>query len=150
MPPLRKLKVDLEDLLMALESSQGFGTMPIQHFLDTQTGEILMLHDDFEDADEVAEQIDSAEFGRFARIEPLESHESFRIMEDFVESLEGSRMKERLLDALSRNKPFRRFKDVVHSDLGLRDDWFAFQREALTKYARKWLAGIGIEPEWTR
>ena len=59
------------------------------------------------------------------------------------------REESRLLDALTRAKPFRRFKDVVHSDHALRDQWFTFRDGAYERYARDWLEAYGIEPEWT-
>jgi Uncharacterised protein family (UPF0158) len=71
-------------------------------------------------------------------------------MEDFAESLPASSWKSRLIEALSRNKPFRRFRDAVHADLKLRDQWFAFQREALKAHARHWLKRLGIEPQFVR
>ena len=71
-------------------------------------------------------------------------------MEDFAASLPESRVQSRLRDALSRNKPFRRFRDVVHTDLALRDQWFAFRDEALAQHARDWLATLGIEAELKR
>lgn len=49
---------------------------------------------------------------------------------------------------MSRNKPFRRFQDAVHRDLALRDEWFAFRDRAYAAFARDWLEGEGIEPEW--
>ena len=122
--PLRKLKIDFEELLLALGE-------PIENYLDTETGEVIPLHDDFDDAAELRERIDANLGDRYRSIEPLESHESFRIMEDFAASLPESRRKPRLFDALSRNKPFRHFRDIVHADLALRDQWFAFRDDAL-------------------
>ena len=87
---------------------------------------------------------------RYHQIEPLISRQSFQIMEDFAESLPASSWKSRLIDALSLNKPFRRFRDAVHADLKLRDQWFAFQREALKARARHWLKSLGIEPQFVR
>ena len=111
--PPRKLKIDFEELLLALE---GFGEVlgePIENFLDTETGEIIPLHDDMDGAAELRERIDAGPGERYRSIEPLESHESFRIMEDFATSLPESRLKSRLIDALTRNKPFRDRKSVV-------------------------------------
>ena len=145
--PLRKLKIDFEELLLALE---GFGDPigdPIENYLDTETGEIISLHDDFEDAAELRERIDADLSERYRNIEPLESHDSFRIMEDFAVALPESRLKTRLFDALSRNKPFRHFRDIVHADLAQRDHWFAFRDEALAQHARDWLESLGIEAE---
>lgn len=140
--PSRKLKVDFQELLVALEASDE---SEIEYYLDTETGEIIPLDDDFED--EKRERIE-ADFGeRYLHIEPLDSHESFRIMEDFAASLPESPLRSCVFEALSRNKPFRRFKDVVHSDLAVRTQWFAFHDEALARYARDWLEAKGIEVE---
>lgn len=148
--PLRILKIDFEELLLALE---GFGEPlgePIEHYLDTETGEIIPLHDDFDDAAELRERIDADLGDRYRSIEPMESHESFRIMENFVASMPASRLKTRLFDSLSGHKPFRRFRDVVHSDLELRSRWFAFRDDALAQHARDWLKALGIEPKLLR
>jgi hypothetical protein len=109
----------------------------------------LRLFSDVDDYEELSERIEG-DPDRYHQIEALDSHESFRIMEDFAESLPESSWKSRLIDALSRNKPFRRFKDAAHADLKLRDQWFAFQREALKKRARKWLKSLGIEPQFVQ
>lgn len=143
--PLKKLKVDLEELVMALE---GSGPDQIHHFLDTETGEIIPLFEDADDYEEWCEKIDAAELSRYREIDKLASHQSFEVMEQFALSLPESRDRRALLDALSRNKPFRHFKDAVHRDLALRDEWFAFRDRAYAALARDWLEGEGIEPEW--
>jgi len=145
--PLKKLKIDFEDLLLALE---GFAGQDVEHYLDTETGEVIALHDDFDDAEEIRERIDAGFGERYLAVEAVESHESFRIMEDFAAALPDSRWRARLMEAMARNKPFRRFKDIVHSDLTLRDQWFAFRDDALADYARDWLAAHGIEAELLR
>ncbi|MDQ3622133.1 MAG: UPF0158 family protein [Verrucomicrobiota bacterium] len=142
---MTKLKVDLEELIMALD---GWGSDQFRHFLDTETGEIIALIEDAEDFDEPCEKIDGAEFGRYRAIDKLASHQSFEVMEQFAHSLPESRARRALLEALSHNKPFRRFKDAVHRELDLRDRWFAFRDRAYAALARDWLEGEGIEPEW--
>ena len=107
-----------------------------------------MLSEYDEEVEALREKIE-AESDRYNYVDQLDSHESFRIMEDFAQSLPESTFKERLFDALGRNRPFRRFKDIVHEDLALRDHWFAFHKEAMTLYALDWLHACGIEPEWT-
>ena len=143
--PIEKLKIDLEELIMALE---GWGSDQFRHFLDTETGEIIALIEDAEDYDEWCDKIDAAEPGRYCEIDKLASHQSFEVMEQFAVSLPESRDRRALIEALSRNKPFRRFKDAVHASLELRDCWFAFRDRAFAALARDWLEGEGIEPEW--
>lgn len=117
--------------------------------LDTATSEVVPLFEDADDYEELCEQID-AEPERYHQIEPLDSHESFRIMEDFAATLPESTIKHALCEALARNKPFRRFKDVLHGDLALRDRWFAFREDAIAELASEALAANGIDVEWIR
>jgi hypothetical protein len=145
--PLRKLKIVEYELTDAFEQTETYDGEPIPVYLDAETGEILRLFSDVDDYEELSERIEG-DPDRYHQIEALDSHESFRIMEDFAESLPESSWKSRLKDALSRNKPFRRFKDAAHSDLKLRDQWFAFQRKALKERARNWLKSLGIEPQF--
>jgi hypothetical protein len=148
-PPGQKIKINFDDLQMALEGFEAMGD-PISHFLDTETGEILVLSGYSEDYEELSARLDEGLGDRYLRIEPMESHESFRIMEDFAESLTKSRLKTQLQDALTRNKPFRHFKDALHSDLAIRGEWFVFRDDAMAQYAKKLLEGMGVEAELQR
>ncbi len=143
--PLRKLTIDFAELLFAMEDTDNGLGEPVEYYLDTETGDILLIHEDLDDAEEVRELIESGLGERFRLIEPLESRDRFRIMENFVLSLPESRLKTRLSDALSRNKPFRHFRDIVQEDLAVRDQWFTFQNQALAQHARDLLASLGIE-----
>ena len=147
--PSRKIKVSFFDFQMALEGS-SFDGIQIGHFLDTTTGEIIPLCSEYDDYEELSERIEADLGERYRRIEPLGSRESFRIMEDFASTLPESSLKSRLAEALSRNKPFSRFKDVLHSDRILRDHWFAFRDDAHARHARDWLAAEGIDAELER
>lgn len=138
----KKLKIDLTELRPVLE---GFGGPELMHYLDTETGEIIALHDDFPDAEEIRARIDEGFGERYEVIKPLTPRESFDIMEEFVATLPESRGRAQFSEALSRNKPFRRFKDIVHSDIILRDAWFAFRDAALDAHARNWLRALDIE-----
>ena len=65
-PPPRKLKLDFEELLLALESSDNVLGAPIEYYLDTETGEVIPLHDDFDDAGEIRERMVEALITNFA------------------------------------------------------------------------------------
>ena len=135
------ITIDFEELKF------GFENNDLEVYLDTKTGEVITWHEDFEDADELRERIDEGFGDRIRRIDPLESRMGFQIMEDFALSVPELRLKARLFEALSQNKPFRRFKDVLHSHLELRDRWFAFHDKALADYATAWLKREGIKAE---
>jgi hypothetical protein len=47
-------------------------------------------------------------------IEPIESNESFKIMEDFTSGLPDDIINNKLSTALSKRKPFRHFKDELY------------------------------------
>jgi uncharacterized protein UPF0158 len=148
--PRKKLKIDFGELQLALEISGASLGIEMRHYLDTETGDIITVCEEWEDYEELSERIDGAAGGRYLHIEQPDSHESFRTMEDFAVSLPESQTKSRLLDALSRNKPFRRFKDIVHRDLALRDQWFQFRDDAMAQDVRDWLDAEGIEAELLR
>ena len=69
----------------------------------------------------------------WVEIEPLESHESFEIMESFVESLPNGKEKNRLADAIAGHKPFANFNRLIH-DSDERDNWFKHRTYFLEKY----------------
>lgn len=142
----RTVKVDLEEFIMGME---GFPSGEVSYVLDMASGAVMPLFEEDDDYDALCEQIDS-EPDRYQHIERLDSHESFRIMENFAASLPESKMKDALFEALSRNRPFRRFKDVVERDLTLRDRWFAFREDALGRLAADVLGVRGIDVEWIR
>ena len=113
------------------------------------SGAVMPLFEEDDDYEARCEQIDS-EPERFEHVEQLDSHESFRIMENFAVSLAESKMKDALCDALSGSRPFRRFKDVIQRDLASRDRWFAFREDALARLAADMLRVRGIDVEWIR
>jgi hypothetical protein len=67
---------------MALEDH---GANLSAYFFNTQTGEVLILSEDFDRAqiEEIAEDASH----RFLRIEPIDSREGYGIMENFVRTL---------------------------------------------------------------
>ena len=72
----------------------------------------------------------------FIRIEKPDSHESFAIMENFVDEIipEG-KLKKQFYDALSRKHPFSNFNYIVHN-CKYRDEWFKFRQNALEEYVK--------------
>ena len=65
-------------------------------------------------------------------IEPLETFESFKIMESFANYVSDQKMQSKLLNTLSRNRPFANFKNIIdYSDF--RQDWFDYKQDWLEK-----------------
>ena len=68
----------------------------------------------------------------FIKFEVLESFESFKIMESFVEKLTDQNLKSELESILTNKKPFQKFKHKIdHSDF--RQSWFDFKQKELEK-----------------
>ena len=68
----------------------------------------------------------------FIKFDSLDSFESFKIMELFVEQLSDQHLKSELENILANKKPFQNFKhNIDHSDF--RQNWFEFKQKELKK-----------------
>jgi hypothetical protein len=54
---------------------------------------------------------------------------------------------ERLLDALDRPRPFRRFRDALHAFPSVQDAWYRFEEEKQREAVREWIRSRGIDAE---
>lgn len=75
----------------------------------------------------------------FIKIEALESFESFKIMELFVEQLTDEKFKTKLKGVLAENKPLRKFRDLI-DDSDFRQDWFGFKQKEIEKKVERQLS----------
>lgn len=66
-------------------------------------------------------------------VNPLESRESFRIMERFVDQLKNKNEVARLSQALNGAKPFANFNHLIHNS-EFRQEWFDFRQKELERY----------------
>jgi Uncharacterised protein family (UPF0158) len=144
----RRVPVNWDDLEMALTMNPGEWTC----YLDLRTGEVHLLAayaGDREEGLSEAEIEAGLEAGHLVGIEPLDPSVEYGWMVAFTETVGQRRVRERLDDALTGRRPFRRFKDVLGDTPAERERWFAFRDEKLRQAVRDWLAGEGIEPTTT-
>ncbi len=139
----RALVIDLDELCWALNSRDPLGLA--SHWLNLESGELLFVAEP-DVLDEAAE--DPRDDGRWLRIEAIESSDAFRIMEDFIDQCDDTRLTHALGQALQRRKPFRHFKDALADHPAQREAWFAFERQAMEAIARRWCEDNGITPKW--
>ncbi|MCF6168363.1 UPF0158 family protein [Lutibacter sp.] len=66
------------------------------------------------------------------KFEVLESFESFKIMERFVEQLTDQKLQSELENVLASKKPFQNFKYVIDNS-EFRKDWFEFKQSVLER-----------------
>jgi hypothetical protein len=62
-------------------------------------------------------------------IEPMESWESFRVMEDFIFQIVPNEHQNRFREAISKKHPFRRFSDLLFEYGSLRNQWFEYKHQ---------------------
>lgn len=135
------LIIKLDDLIEALSTDAS--SIDGGWFLDTETGSVLLASDAIDDLPE-----DLEDNPRYLAIDPISSHESFTLMEDFVAELGDSKEAYRLAEALARPKPFRQFKDTLCAYPELREAWFAYEQAAYTRLAEEWCEENGIKVAW--
>jgi hypothetical protein len=124
-------------------------------YLNPETLEIEEIHQnmmdgnfDFEDTDsESDEEINYKyyDWEKYIIFEPLESGESFKIMEQFTEQLNDSKLQNKLLNALNNRKPFANFKYLIDNSL-YRQNWFGFKKQWLENHVYELLlTGLNSE-----
>lgn len=144
MPRKIKVAVDLEELCVAFE----FSSIDNRYYLDLKTGEIINISDEFMDNEEKEELEKKVEDGfgkRYVSIPYASSDEGYRDMEDFVETVEETNLKEKLYIAINGRGAFRRFKDVLLGYPEERERWFKFKDARVTERVKEWLEAEGIE-----
>lgn len=109
-------------------------------FLHKETHEILaypiadgLTDEEFDYIEQEVMEVINAAPDSYTRFDPLNSRESFQMMEDFVETIKNERLRTRLIDAISIKKPFRNFRNAVE-DEGILDDWYAYKDAYLQMY----------------
>ena len=65
----------------------------------------------------------------YVEIEVMNSTESFEVMEGFTEQVNDKNLQARLYAALGRDRPFRRFKDLIDYEDEYRTSWFEYKNK---------------------
>lgn len=112
-------------------------------YYDSKTHEIIPIpslsqfidEDDFKEAfSDSLERVEKYKTD-FIKIETLESFESFKIMELFIEQLSDQNLKSELENVLVNKKPFQNFKHKIdHSEF--RQSWFEFKQSEMEKIVK--------------
>ena len=166
----RKLKIELEELITAMEDARRDYN---EYFLDRKTGEVIAVPEELlraaqeEDWGErkrcllewersltgVVEGIVLGEDPRWIRVPSVPTHEVYELMVEFAESVEDRHLGELPEMALDGPGAFRRFKDVLARYPSQLDRWHAFKRSYFEREAAEWLESLGIAWEakpWPR
>ncbi len=135
-------KLDMEEITAALEDHSGMAL----YYLDKEIGNVIPLaeYDHFDGDEALRDQIDENP-SRYILIDPMPSRDSFRFMEEFVESLPDGEDKRILERALEWRKPFSNFKNALYDMPEIRERWFVFKNECMRRYILEWIEDIGEE-----
>ncbi|MDT3428425.1 hypothetical protein J2Z22_004017 [Paenibacillus forsythiae] len=119
----------------------------IDFFLNIETGEIVTLNSfDPDDADkELSEMIDEGFNEVYFRIPCRESHEGYRDMSDFAETVVNEQLRNKLVHALNGSKKiFRKFKDALASDEQELERYYHFVEVRNRERVIQWLESKGF------
>jgi hypothetical protein len=153
---MRKLTVDRTLFQEAFE----MGDLDADAFLDSETGDVIIIsHDEWhaiEDADysetaeetlntTLAEQVYNERDTRYLSIEKQDSREGYRDMQVFIADLDDDHVREVLETAIQGSGAFRRFKDVLYRHPEVQKAWFAFRDERIAMRMKRWFEYHDIE-----
>jgi hypothetical protein len=128
-----------------VEAALDDGNLEHVYYLNTTTGEVLLISEYGEQAD----QIEEGEIGgKYLPIEHIPSHEAYQWMEQFVAEIvtpKDALIAEKLSIALMGKGAFRRFKDVLYL-VGEEwvQAWYSFREEKLKQAMKQWFANLPL------
>ena len=111
-------------------------------FVHKKKNKIVTTPDAINNADSDSEWWDEANdeiednFDSYVEIEKMDSHESFRLMEKFINTVDNVPLRDRLEEALRRPKPFAKFKFDIDNSGPYRQKWFDFKRLQMIEWVR--------------
>ncbi|AIY02737.1 hypothetical protein ART_3138 [Arthrobacter sp. PAMC 25486] len=131
---------DLEGLAMALENH--FMDYETFFWMDPATGKIELWSEEVADEAET-EGWDVDDRGGI-RIDPMESYEGYRDMEEFISGVADPHSRDRLVRAIDRSKPFRHFRDALTQFPEIQDQWYIFHDGLMKRRAIEWIQENGL------
>ena len=134
------MKVKLTEIIDALD----FTNDEIEYYYNLDNGEIFMSNiGDYEDLNE--DELDEL-FEKSIMLPTRYDINEYEMMEDFVETIEDTRLQNQLYISLNGSGAFRRFKDTC-INFDIIDDWYKFKDEKYKALAINWCKDNNIEFE---
>lgn len=78
-------------------------------------------------------------FEKYFEFERMDSRDSFRVMEEFTETVQDEKLRDKLELCLQLSKPFRNFKDVIDCEVDYRTLWFKFKEQKYIEFVKEQL-----------
>lgn len=159
MGDLRKIKIDFEDITLAIED-----TSSCTNYLDTETGEVITVLAEINESncfDEVfilslpaweksmaleAQKIFNDENDRYIYITKIDTCEEYEFMCDFTDTLTDDNLRLGLMDALDGKGAFSKFRAIIKTSPELENSWYSFKEKQMRQYIIDFLNENGLEP----
>jgi len=117
--------------------------MKVYVHIETKEMRTIIDFDDnfYVDEEEWADEIKEIEenYDKYIQFEKMDSRESFRVMEEFIEIVKDKELKMKLELGLSLSKPFRNFKDIIDAAGEYREKWFEFKSKKYFEHVKEQL-----------
>jgi Uncharacterised protein family (UPF0158) len=75
-------------------------------------------------------------YRQYISFEGMESHESFRLMETFIGSINDEKTRMYFEETIQRKKPFQQFKFCLQEHADFQQQWYQFKNEQLEKWVK--------------
>jgi len=111
------------------------------HIETKEVKSIIDLDNIYADEELWREDIDEIEknWDKYLKIDKMPSREAFQLMEDFTEQVSNKEIRNRLVYALNRNRPFKNFKYEVDYNEDVRQHWFKFKAYRYEEWVKEFL-----------
>ncbi|MBN1500555.1 MAG: hypothetical protein JW982_10380 [Spirochaetes bacterium] len=141
----KKITLKLDEMIEAMENHNNY----IKHYIDLETGEIIFTADDYfiEDIENENEIMINEEPERYCFIDPVDSDEAFKIMENFVHDISDKQIQDSFYKSIYRSKPFRHFKDTLSEHPELQSKYHDYHREHMNLLIEEWLEDKSISAD---
>ncbi len=124
----------LSDIAQELE-------MGMECYVHKQTGELKSIPEemiDDEQWEDVMEEIEN-DAENYIEIERMNSSNSYKVMERFIDTVEDKQLADRLYNAINVSKPFHNFRyELDYSDEYLKK-WYAFKSKEMIEWVKQQL-----------
>ena len=113
-------------------------------FYHLQTGELICFPDELKMGEEIDEEAWGEEIAKieeepdlYLEFTVIESHESFRVMEDFIGQISDDKIRHQFEEVILRRKPFQQFKNLLFDYPDHRQQWFAYKEQRYMEYVKE-------------
>lgn len=127
-----KIKEIAEQLDLGMKCFYHIPTGELEYFPDELKGHAGFDEELWEDSINKVEE----NYLEYIPFEGMESHESFRIIEDFVSMIADEKVRQRFEDAIGYRKPFQNFKQLLLGYPVLREQWFAYKDQCYIEFVK--------------